>query len=83
MRMGRIQSDYNYKVGMRMNPEPWACVLILKLLEASHGQWIYQNIQIHDSVARTQATLRKEAIQLKEEEQMEMGRRVYWRRITG
>ncbi len=63
--MHRIQSDYHYKVGMHINPEQWARGLILKLLEATHGQWIYQNIQIPDSVAGTQATLRKEAIQCK------------------
>ena len=57
-----------------MNSERWARGLILKLLEATHGQWIYQNIQIHDSVAGTQATLRKEAIQCEIEEQMEMGK---------
>jgi hypothetical protein len=47
--------------------------LIQKLLEATHGQWIYGNIQIHDAVAGTQATLWKEAIQREIEEQMELG----------
>jgi hypothetical protein len=58
---------------MRISPERWAQGLILKLLEATHGQWIYQNNQIHDSVAGTQATLREEAIQREIEEQMERG----------
>jgi hypothetical protein len=57
-----------------MNPKRWAQGLILKLLEATHGQWIYRNIQIHDSVAGRQATLRKEAIQQEIEEQMELGK---------
>jgi hypothetical protein len=74
MRMRRIQSDYHYKVGMRMNPEWWVRGLIPKLLEATHGQWIYQNIQIHDSIPGTQVTLRKEAIHCKIEKQMEMGK---------
>ncbi len=47
--------------------------LILKLLEATHGQWLYRNVQIHDSVAGTQATCRKEEIRQEIEEQMEMG----------
>ncbi len=46
-----------------MNPDHWAQGLILKLLKATHGQWIYRNIQIHDAVTGTQVTLRKEAIQ--------------------
>jgi hypothetical protein len=37
-------------------------------------QWIYRNIQIHDTVAGTQATLRKESIQQEIEEQMEQGK---------
>jgi hypothetical protein len=60
--MRRIQSSYHFREGMHMNPECLARGLILKLLEATHGQWIYRNIQIHDSVAGTQATLWKEAI---------------------
>ena len=47
--------------------------MIQRLLEVTHGQWIYRNIQIHDSVAGTQATLRKEAIQREIEDQMERG----------
>ncbi len=46
--------------------------LILKLLKATHGQWIYRNIQFYDTVAGTQVTLRKEAIQWEIEEQMEL-----------
>jgi hypothetical protein len=56
-----------------MNSTCWAQGLIQKLLEATHGQWIYRNIQIHDAVAGTQATLQKEAIQREIEEQMELG----------
>jgi hypothetical protein len=56
-----------------MSPTHWAQGLILKHLKATHGQWIYRNIQIHDAVAGTQAILRKEAIQWEIEEQMELG----------
>ena len=71
--MRRIQSQYHYREGTRVNPKRWAKGLILKLLEVTHGQWLYRNVQIHDSVAGTQATLRKEEIQREIEEQMEMG----------
>jgi hypothetical protein len=47
--------------------------VVLRLLEATHGQWIYRNVQIHDSVTGTQATLWKEEIQQEIGEQMEMG----------
>ena len=72
-RMRKIQSLYHFQEGTRITPERWAKGLILKLLEATHGQWLYRNVQIHNSVAGTQATLRKEAIQQEIEEQMEMG----------
>ncbi len=48
--------------------------VVLKLLEATHGQWIYKNVQIHDSVPGTQVTLWKEEIQQEIEEQMELGK---------
>ncbi len=58
-----IQQDNHCRVGTRMSLSRWAQGLILKLLETTHGRWIYRNIQIHDNVAGTQATLRKESIQ--------------------
>ena len=68
-----IQLDYHHRHGTLMNPQRWTCGLILKLMETTHGQWIYRNIQIHDSVSGTQTTLRKEAIQKEIEEQLERG----------
>ena len=68
-----IQLDYHHRHGTSINPQRWTRGLILKLMETTHGQWIYRNIQIHDSVSGTQITLRKEAIQKEIEEQMERG----------
>jgi hypothetical protein len=70
----KIQRTYHIREGSGISPERWAQGLILKLLEATNGQWIYRNIQIHDMVVGTQATLRKELIQRKIEEQMERGK---------
>jgi hypothetical protein len=56
-----------------MNPDQWAKDMVLKLLEATHGQWISQNVQIHNNVAGMQTTLQKEEVQQEIEEQMEMG----------
>jgi hypothetical protein len=71
--MRGIQSLYYYGEGTCLYPEQWAQGLIMKLLEATHGQWIYRNIQIHDSVAGTKATLWKEDIQREIERQLELG----------
>jgi hypothetical protein len=66
--MRKIQGLYHFQEGTRITPKG----LILKLLEATHGQWLYWNVQIHDSVAGTQVTCRKEEIRHEIEEQMDM-----------
>jgi hypothetical protein len=63
--MRKIQHNFHHQEGTRMNSTLWAQGLIEKLLEATNGQWIYHNIQIHDVVAGTQATLQKEAYRRK------------------
>ena len=62
-RMREIQCQYHILEGTRTSPKRWAQGLILKLLEATHGQWLYRNVQIHNAVLGMQATIRKEAIQ--------------------
>ena len=47
--------------------------LIIKLLEVTHGQWLYRNIQVHDIVSGVEATLRKEEILMEIEKQQELG----------
>jgi hypothetical protein len=71
--MRQIQREYHRREGTTVSPERWAKGVILKLLEVTHGQRIYRNVQIHDDVAGTWAALRKEKIQKDIEEQMEMG----------
>jgi hypothetical protein len=71
--MSNIQYSFHYWEGMKTNPNQWAQGLILKLLKATNGQWIYPNIQIHDAVIGTQVTLQKEVIQPEIKEQMELG----------
>ena len=81
--MRKIQSLYHLQEGTRITPKRWTKGLILKLLEATHGQWLYRNMQIHDLVADTRATLWKEEIQRKIKEQMQMGLMAYSTRIYG
>jgi hypothetical protein len=72
-RMREIQRMHHISERTQVISKRWAQGLILKLLETTHGQWLYRNVQIHNLVSGTQATLRKEAIQKKIEEQMELG----------
>ena len=47
--------------------------LITKLLEATHGQWLYSNIQVHNKVTGLAATMHKEEIQQQIEAQQAIG----------
>ena len=71
--MRKIEYNFYYWEGTKTNPTRWAQGLILKLLKATNGQWIYPNIQIHDAVTGTQITLQKEGFQWEIKEQMELG----------
>ncbi len=68
-----IQKTYTALSGLRTSAEKWTGELIMKLLEVTHGQWLYCNIQVHDKVSGTLATLRKEEIQKEIEEQQALG----------
>ena len=46
---------------------------MIKLLEATHGQWLYWCVQIHDNATGTQVTACKEEILLEIERQLELG----------
>ena len=38
--------------------------LAIKLLEATHGQWLYRNMLVHDTVNGLKAAERKEELQM-------------------
>jgi hypothetical protein len=59
--------------GMHMSASRWTTELILKLFKTTHRQWLYRNVQVHDAIASTRVTLRKEQIQQEIEHQMELG----------
>ena len=44
-----------------------------KLLEVTHGQWLYRNIQVHDTVSGLNAVERKEELQREIEHQILLG----------
>ncbi len=68
-----IQADHMHGVDSHLALAPWARGLIVKLLEATHGQWLYWNVQVHDSATGTLATKKKEEIQQWIEDQIELG----------
>ena len=68
-----IQTAYTVVEGSSVTPEQWTTGVVTKLLEATHGQWLYRSIQIHDRNKGTQATLWKEELQKEIEDQQELG----------
>ncbi len=68
-----IQTTYSVVDGSNDSPRQWTTGMVIKLLETTHGQWLYQCIQAHDRVQGTQATLWKEELQNEIEAQQEMG----------
>ena len=68
-----LQEDYAEAGGCTLTTDVWAQGLIVKLLETTHGQWLYRNVQVHDTVSGIKATERKEEIQKYIEDQIEIG----------
>ena len=68
-----IQAEHMYGVDSCLALAPWAQGLVVKLLEVTHGQWLYRNVQAHDTDTGTLATKKKEEIQLWIEDQIELG----------
>ena len=79
-KLREIQSDYSVIEGSNVTPNVWARGLVIKLLEATHGQWLYRCVQTHDIISGTIATARKEAIQKEIEAQQDMGIGEDWER---
>jgi hypothetical protein len=71
--MRNIQKTYTQVEGSNITSIQWTQGLIIKLLEATHGQWLYRCVKIHDRVSGTRTTAHKEEIQLAIEAQQEMG----------
>jgi hypothetical protein len=47
--------------------------LVIRLLEITHGQWLYRNVMVHDRTAGDLVTRRKEEIRREMEEQLVSG----------
>ena len=57
----------------RLTIDKWAKELVIRLLEITHGQWLYRNVMVHDRTAGELASTRKEEIRRALEEQLELG----------
>ena len=68
-----IQEDYVEMGGSMMSIDKWTQGLVTKLLEVTHGQWLYRNVHVHDATAGIKATARKGGIQRFIEDQIELG----------
>ena len=51
----------------------WVERLVIKLLEVTHGQWIFRNLMVHDSISGILVTKDKGELQLAIEQQKELG----------
>ena len=66
---GRSQEFERYKMPL----EKWGSQLVIRLLEVTHGQWLYRNVHVHDAISGDLATRRKEDIRRELEDQIELG----------
>ena len=68
----KLQQDFIDLGGCSISLDKWAQGLILRLLEITHGQWIYRNMHVYDAIAGMEATARKEEIRRFLEDELEM-----------
>ena len=57
-----LQREFCELAETKYTAEQWAHSLITKLMEITHGQWLYRNVHVHDKVTGTLATKRKEEL---------------------
>ena len=58
---------------VRCHAQLGTLALVVRLLEVTHGQWLYRNVVVHDPVGGTKASIRKEDICAQIEEQLQRG----------
>jgi hypothetical protein len=68
-----LQQHFYAVNSSQMTLDRWSSGLITRLLEITHGQWLYQNFIVHDPVSGTIATAKKEELLLEIERQWDLG----------
>jgi hypothetical protein len=69
----KIQSEWVDVGSCTLSIDDWTEILTVKLLDVTHGQLLYRNMQVHDTVCGTEAVQRKEELQQLIEDQIEVG----------
>lgn len=60
-------------IGSNKTIKAWATGVVIKLLEITHGQWLYRNVVVHDATSGSMANKKKEDIQREIERQQALG----------
>ena len=68
-----IQAKHHPTSPSLLTLEAWAVGLVTRLLEITHGQWIYRNTLVHDRTTGALATATKEDLQQVIKDEMEKG----------
>ncbi len=71
--LGKIQAYYLLATGSRLSLATWSRTLVVKLLEVTHGQWLYRNVQVHDIVSGVHANARKDKLRKALQDQLDLG----------
>ena len=71
--MIKIQEDHHAFHRGKYDAFGWTQQLVIRLLEVTHGQWLYINVIVHDRVYGVLATQRKERLQTEIEHQLLLG----------
>ena len=68
-----IQAECVDLGGCSLSLDNWEKGLSMRLLEATHGQWLYRNMLVNDTVSGLKEAERKEEQQREIEAQIELG----------
>ena len=69
----KIQNKVEDKGRCKLSVNSWSAGFVMKLLEVTHGQWLYRNVHVHDIIRGEKAMKRKEFIRKELESQIELG----------
>ena len=58
----KMQSEMEDAGKCKLTVKGWSAGLVVKLLEVTHGQWLYRNVHVHDIISGEKAMGRKESI---------------------
>ena len=57
-----LQKAYVVMSGSNLLMDDWSRGLVIKLLKITHSQWLYRNVQVHDTIMGVDATRRTEEL---------------------